>query len=305
MEKDTYESGRRRIEYKTSLLMGLIVIVISSLSVAWALVLSKSGVADLLGSPFVPEESPQGVLINSLIILFLVLLGTGLLLVLIRFRKIHTIPAVMAFAVAFSFWGIAEIYFYSLANLAPLERYSDYLLQYADLLSVSVAVLAAVLIIKPVSVKLLDILLIIYGTMAGSLLAVTLPGWTPFAVAVILAVYDVYSVFYGPLKRILENTVGEGQSRESKLKSPLRGAVIVIDNIALGMGDVLMYSMLSSSYYLFPFNSAARWVLTTIAIALGLYFTLKMLTRKKYMPALPIPVFLSLAVYVICLLIGF
>ncbi|MCC6005148.1 MAG: hypothetical protein LM590_12500 [Thermofilum sp.] len=291
------ESAARSVEYKTVLAMILVVVFISHLSAFWAAILRVSGVAEFLESPFVPEEGLRGAVINSFIVLLLVLLGTGLLLTLIRLRKVHIIPGVMAIAVAFSFWGVAEIYFYS------LSQFDEALLQYADILSVALAVSTALLIFRPISAGLLNALLLVYGTMSGSLLSVALPGWSVYTLAVLLAAYDIYSVFRGPLKRILESTVGEGQSRESKIKSPLRGAVIVVGNLALGMGDVLIYSMLSAAYLYFPHFSVARWVAATAALATGLYLTLGMLKHRKYMPALPLPVLLSLTVYILCLLL--
>ncbi|MHB9301425.1 hypothetical protein [Thermofilum pendens] len=286
MEENVREIGRSTVAS-----MLAVAVVVSLLSAVWALVLVSSGITEVLGSPFVYEEGPRGAIVNSVLTLLLVLLGTGVLLAMIKLRKARFIPALTAFAVAFSFWGISELYFYA------FSAFDQRILPIADATSILLAVTTGALILKPVNATLLNALLIAYGTMAGALLFATLPSWSVFGIAVVLAAYDLYSVFRGPLKKILESTIAQEQAPADKLHSPLRGSVVVIRGLALGMGDVLVYSMLSPAFLLYPRVSVERWILSNLALTAGLYATLEMLKRRRYMPALPLPVAFSVAAY--------
>lgn len=271
----------------------LAIIVILSLSAYFGLLLSGVDLT-YIGFPFSSENSVESAVMNSFVFLALVLLGTLIMFLIIRSRRTPMLPLVMAGAVLFSFWGILEV-FLELVVPVPPSMYPV-----CEVLAIGVSVLTAILIIKPFSIFLLDLLLVLYGSMAGSLFYAILPPWSVISVAVVLAVYDLYSVFRGPLRRILESTVSETEGQQ-RIPGSLRGGVIYIGGLALGMGDVLIYSMLSPLYLLYPTPSPLRWILGTFSLMVGFLLTLRMLKKRRFMPALPLPVLLSLFAYILAL----
>ncbi len=278
----------RVIDLKAIIGSASLVALVSVLSALFGAALSAADVK-ALGFPFYSENNLESAFANSLVFLGLVLLGTLFMLLIIRARRAPLLPVVMAVAVFLSFWGILEIF---IAYTLPIP---DALVPVAELLSLAVAALTAVLIIKPVNILLLDALLVIYGSMAGALFYSVLPPWSVASIAAVLAIYDLYSVFRGPLKRILESAVNEGG--QPSVPSQLRGAVVYVGGLALGMGDVLIYSMLSPLYYLYPSPSIARWALGIIMLLAGFLCTLRMLRKRRFMPALPLPVLMSITAY--------
>jgi len=284
--------AERTIDGKVVLGSVALVVIAAALSAFFGAKLSATEIA-ALGFPFAKENTAESAFLNSMVFLGLVLVGTFFMLLIVRAKRAFFLPFVMAFAVFFSFWGILEVFAYAVE--LPGWLYPIY-----EPLSLAVAATTAALIIKPVSVLLLDALLLLYGTMAGALFYSVLPPWSVAAIAAVLAVYDLYSVFRGPLRRILEGTVGGGGG-QPKATSHLRGAVVYVGDLALGMGDILIYSMLSPLYYLYPSPSVARWALCAVALAAGFSLTLRMLKKKRFVPALPLPVFLSITTYVVYL----
>lgn len=267
------------------------------LSAIFGSVLATANLA-YLGLPFSRDNTLESALLNSAILLGLVLLGTALLFVLLRTRKILVLPAVMAVAVFFSFWGILEIFF-AVAVSVPEQYYFA-----CDAASLALAALTAFLILKPLNIAVLNVLLMLYGAMAGAIFYAALPPWSVASAAVALAVYDLYSVFRGPLKHILEGVVAE-DGGGARTPGSLRGAVVYVGGLALGMGDVLVYSMLSPLYLLYPKPSPLRWILSCLGVLLGLLLTLRALEKRRFMPALPLPVCLSMAFYSAAVLLSF
>ena len=246
----------------------------------------------IIESPFIPEETAQGALANSIIFLGLVILGTAVFILIIKFRKVKLLPIVFSLSIFFSFFAILELF------LIAYSEYLSFLDLLVDPLSVIIPTITALLVYSPKYPRLLNGLLILYGVMAGALFSELLPVWSVFAIALIMSIYDIYAVFRGPLKYILENLLSEEAGKTVDVsKNPLRGASIQMGPITLGMGDVLMYSMLSPVYFFTPKPSIERWLVSVIGLIVGFIATLYFLRRKRFMPALPLPVFTSLTFY--------
>lgn len=285
----------RRITVEVTALSSAAVFAVLALSAFFGYLAAEAGLAEL-GPLFAEGDTPTGAVVNSLVFLFLVLAGTAVLLTLARRRKLNVLHLLLAASLMLSSWLILEIYLSILLG----ETWASELIGAASLL---VSALLAALVLKPFSVLLLNLLLILYGTMAGALFATLLTPLSTIAVASTLAAYDLYSVTRGPLKKFLETVTAESEEREARV-SPLRGAVLHLGQLSLGMGDVLVYSMLSPVFLLTPSFSAVRWALTSAALMAGFLMTLQLLNRRRFMPALPLPVAISLAAYVLCRLTG-
>lgn len=287
--------SERRIASEVMVISSIAVGAVLALSAWFGYVAYQAGLAEL-GPVFAEGDTPEGALINSLAFLILVLAGAVLLLFLVRRRKLRMMHFLLSASLFLSSWLILEVYLSIFLGDNPSAS------PLIDALSLLYSLMLAFLVLKPVSLTLLDLFLLIYGTMAGALFATLLTPLSTLAVALTLAGYDLYSVTRGPLRKFLETVTAEQEGVGAR-GSTLRGAVLHIGPLSLGMGDVLVYSMLSPVFLLAPSLSLVRWAITSAALFGGFLATLKMLKHRKFMPALPLPVASSLAVYGICLLV--
>jgi len=272
----------------------LVIFLVLLGSALLGLLVLQSDVASSLRAFYTEGDTPLGAAINSLFFLILVLAGAALLLALAQ--RLDVLHMMLAAAIFVSYWGILEIY-------AGMLVGSRELYALVDTLSLAVAVLTALLVVKPLNLTLLSVLLLLYGTMAGPLFTAMLTPLSTIAVSATLAAYDAYSVTRGPLKKFLE-TVSRQPGPGAPPREPLRGALVQIGPLSLGMGDVLVYSMLSPVFLATPSFSPARWLACSASLLLGFLATLRMLRRRRFMPALPLPVFSSLITYAACYLLG-
>ena len=150
-----------------------------------------------------------------------------------------------------------------------------------------VAAIAYVIFVKNVNWVATAILAFV-GAEVGSFFAVTLPTWTALALPVAFAAYDMYAVFRGPLKALVGTSQGIA----------LVGMSIRAGEFTLGLGDVVFYTLLPS-LALFQFYQAFGLlpaVLTIAAIDAGMVMTLYLLSKRRLLPGLPIPMLLGVLV---------
>ena len=128
-----------------------------------------------------------------------------------------------------------------------------------------------------------------YSAMAGSLLAMSLPPLTAALVPIVLAVYDLFMVYKGLLGRLVESMKG-GVGR-----SILRGLVLDLKDTAIGVGDLVIYSLMSSFIVAVAgLNAVALYIILLLGVLLGFYLTYRVLIPLRgYAPALPLPVLLG------------
>ena len=185
---------------------------------------------------------------------------------------------------------------FSLTFITSDSFFSQYLQPTAELaadLAVSLAVVA--LIGYTIFVKnrpwLSTIVIAFVGAEVGSFFA-TLPLATALLLPIAFAVYDIYAVFMGPLKSL----IGTGEN------VALVGMSIKAGEFTLGLGDVVFYTMLPS-LPLAQFvarssmNVAATWAFATLAVMdVGVVATLFLLSRRRLLPGLPIPMVLGVLI---------
>ena len=122
------------------------------------------------------------------------------------------------------------------------------------------------------------------GAEVGSFFAESLPPLTALVLPAAFALYDIYAVFRGPLKMLIGTAPNVA----------LVGMSIRAGVFTLGLGDIVFYTMLPSLALLQSGYAAA--VATIVAIDIGVIITLFLLSRRKLLPGLPIPMLLVIAV---------
>jgi len=159
--------------------------------------------------------------------------------------------------------------------------------------------------------------LIVISSLMGAFMAVILPTWTVVFLLLALAVWDIYAVFRGPIKQMVEmNASGNLMGRFDPLgdddpEFPFENLTYEADYWALGIGDLVFYSVLGahSFFYSIPYvREEGYWMLlfffipVVIAILIGFAYTIYRLTkggRGAILPGLPVPMFLGVSVFLI------
>ena len=150
-----------------------------------------------------------------------------------------------------------------------------------------VAAIAYVIFVKNVP-WLATVILAFVGAEVGSFFAETLSPWTALALPVAFSIYDIYAVFRGPLKAL----VGTAPN------IALVGMSIKAGEFTIGLGDIVFYTLLPSLalFQFYPTFGLVPAVLTIAAIDVGMVITLFLLSKKRLLPGLPIPMLLGVLV---------
>ena len=120
----------------------------------------------------------------------------------------------------------------------------------------------------------------------GSYFASTIPILTALLLPIAFSLYDIYTVFRGPLKTLITTLPAESLTAISSK----------VGDFSIGTGDTVFYAMLPAlGYFQFGFGQA---FLALVAVDVGVVMTLYLLGKARLLPGLPIPMFLGVAVLV-------
>lgn len=253
--------------------------------------LNLSAYAAIVGSSgpsYAPAgNSPLGSAFNAILLVAFAFLLTLLLVWLLRRKMVFSFKILVFASVAFSAFILtlvtADVF---AVNYLPAALE----LPFAFGASALAVVLLGYIIFVRNSPWLSTALLAFVGAEVGSFFAETLGFWTALALPIAFAVYDIYAVFKGPLKSLIGTAPGVA----------LVGMSIKAGEFTLGLGDIVFYTLLPSLAYL-QFNGTfglAPALLVILAITVGVIITLYLLSRRRLLPGLPIPMLLGVLVIV-------
>jgi len=164
--------------------------------------------------------------------------------------------------------------------------------------------------------------LIIISALMGSFIAVIMPTWTVLILLVALALWDIYAVFKGPIRTMVEMDMsGNLMARLDPLgddsdQFPFQNMTYDSGTWQLGIGDLVFYSALGahSIYYSVPYVlTEGGWMMpfffipVLIAILAGFAYTIYRLQKSdgdSILPGLPIPMFLGVGVFTVMMVIA-
>ncbi len=291
---DKQEEERKRVTPKN--LAVALAIVIAIQVVALLITAENLPTYQATGPPASPGGSGiSGSAINVVFYVGFAFGATLLLLALLRRRRVNSFRGIVFVSLAIAAFFLTfitsdDIFFQYLAPIA-----GGWAELAADLI-VSVGVVA--IIGYTIFVKnrpwLSTAVIAFVGAEVGSFFA-TLPLATALLLPIAFSIYDIYAVFKGPLKSL----VGTGE------KVALVGMSIRLGEFTLGLGDVVFYTMLPSlplAQLISPVSSVAGFAAlrasfaTLGAIDVGVLATLFLLSKRKMLPGLPIPMLLGVAV---------
>lgn len=252
--------------------------------------LAATGIAEEIEGPFIKEEGTEAALFNAVFFVSLLLAGALLLLILtrIRFSLMKALGYLAFFMAAFL---VGETYTVACGVDPALATLASLIFAFSATFSLAQRPLSPPVVFAQIAV----------GSLTGSIIAAMVPPISLMAMLAAAAAYDIYAVYRGPLKRLLDRIPKDlpSQNREegSRSPSPLTPFTVNIGGVALGMGDVVLYGALSSLALLTPTLDILRVLLVVPSAIVGVALTLKLVEKKGYAPALPLPIALSLAVY--------
>ncbi len=241
----------------------------------------------------IPESEAGGVavIINLLYLLFAVILVTLLLILLIRYGKITfmkiMILGLMSYMI-FTFtlyMGFLTSAYLLIAIAEALDLNLPFFI--VDVLYYTMMIIAIVFIaiyiisaFKGRFILARNIILTLNVTWLGVWMSWNMGELTPIALLIGFALYDLYSVFRGPLKQLAETLKRNIVSSEGESKS----------GFGLGLGDIFFYSF-AVGYSFAVLNPLETFAISIILLG-GVLITIFLLfrSRAEALPALPIPV---------------
>lgn len=239
----------------------------------------SSPIAEEVYEPF--GKSLEGAIANSLPLLASIFLFSLLLLFLIKLKKLNLIKTMIVSFILASTFFINSILF---STIFP-----------NSILPIILSILLAVLILLTAYLKKFSFfskfLSLIIASEVAAYFATILQPPTVLVFPILLSIYDIYSVFAGPLKKI----IGKGEAKKATIKAKLDFLPFLILDfgfIKVGLGDIIFYCMLPA--VAFMVYGLEKMFLTIIATNIGVLITLLLLRRKRIpLPGLPIPMLLG------------
>ncbi len=234
------------------------------------------------GYPYAPGgTSSTGSVYNAVILVAFVFALTAGAVWLARKRRVKIFMALIFLGTSLALFLLTLLASIDLTS-SYMSADSSFYLSFA--FAASTVVLLALLALRRVPASLGLILTGLLSAEAGSYFASAIPILTALILPLAFSLYDIYTVFRGPLRTLITALPEETLSTMTSK----------IGDFAIGTGDTVFYAMVPAlGYFQFGFGSAFAAIL---AVDAGVVITLYLLGRVKLLPGLPIPMFLGLGV---------
>ncbi len=251
----------------------------------WLTLLNKP-VFQASGYSYAPlGTSTAGSAGSTILLVFVVFAATLLLVWLARKKRtlsfkmvIFTATSVSAFSLTFLTVDTIFVAFLGTSSQPAIEAF---------LALLPVLAIAYTTFVKP-SPLLSSAVLALLSAEVGSYFAATLPLLTALLLPIAFSVYDIYAVFRGPLRELVSLAPA----------TVLGGVSVRVGEFTIGLGDTTFYSMLPA-LAIYQLETSCS-LLTLGAIDVGVVLTLYLLTKRKLLPGLPIPMALGVAAILLC-----
>jgi hypothetical protein len=274
-----------------ALLLFLIVVQIFAVFLTYKLI--DFGIEVPSYEPFGNATVEQAVL-NAFTLLIPVVVLTLLFIVFLKIFGINFFRAVIMFLSISIVFLLNSVFAYAI-----LANYITSLS--ATILSYSLtAVLMAIVVYSFIRYNpwLSNMVTFLIASEVGSLFAITLSPPTLFVIPIAFLLYDIYAVFFGPLK-IFVKEFRKGErvkkiKKERERKGLNLGVLIAnVGGFSIGSGDLFFYALLVSAA--FVLGGIFSTIFVMLAVNIGILINLLLLVKYETMlPGLPIPLALGL-----------
>ncbi len=244
--------------------------------------------------PLPPSVSgtPAGSAINAFLLVGLVALVTFGFVWLIRKRLFRSFKALIFASVSFSAFILTLLTVDGFFSRFTWYSTFPYVLEVEALIALLPVVAMGYSIFVKNNEILSSAVLVVIAAEVASFFASSLIKELALFLALFFAGYDIYAVFKGPLKTLVS----------AAPSGSLVGMAVKAGEFTIGLGDIVFYSMLPSMAFFYI--GAIPALETLAAVDLGVVVTLYLLTRKRLLPGLPIPMLLGLIVLTISLFLA-
>jgi len=243
----------------------------------------RASKAELVAITVFPE-TPSGATLNASIFVVMMAAAATLIYLLLKYQRKRVVKYLIAGAIFFVAFFLLNWYGELYATqLAPVVDVYGY--EWLGLTGIAAGLLLVGLYRGPQGMRLLSVTLV--GSLTGTFLGASVPALTAIVLLAALAVYDLVSVYRGPIGKIAEMADLE----------EFKGAVFTVGDLTIGMGDIVFYTMLVSNAMI---NLGTLAYLGAFAgVAAGSFLGFKMLERREVFPGLPLAIGLGLAAMLI------
>nr|MDO8043617.1 hypothetical protein [Candidatus Baldrarchaeota archaeon] len=264
----------------------------AAISIIFALIHKLSSI-EIEAVPFSESEmGATGAFLNMIFYISIAAIGGFFLYVLFRKAKVNILKLIFAV-------------FYFLTSLFAILLLEDEILIISGVQEINIIIyIAPVLfsasLITYISVfsrfeKAKRVAIILFSSLMGFLLGISLPILTLTFTLVALSFYDIYSVKRGPIRNIMK-TIEEKQDQFDTLTLTYTSRYAEI-----GLGDLIFYTALNVRVIID--YSIISIVMTLLGVLIGLLITCKILEKEHLVPGLPLPSLLAIAFLFISLTI--
>jgi len=264
----------------------------AAISIIFALIHKLSSI-EIEAVPFSESEmGATGAFLNMILYISIAAIGGFFLYILFRKAKINILKLIFTV-------------FYFLTSLFAILLLEDEILIILGIQEINITIyIAPVLfsasLITYISVfskfeKAKRVAIILFSSLMGFLLGISLPILTLTFTLVALSFYDIYSVKRGPIRNIMK-TIEEKQDQFDTLTLTYTSRYAEI-----GLGDLIFYTALNVRVIID--YSIISIVMTLLGMIMGLLITCKILEKEHLVPGLPLPSLLAIAFLFISLII--
>jgi hypothetical protein len=145
-----------------------------------------------------------------------------------------------------------------------------------------------IIVLEKLETREKNILIFIIGLAMGTLFGAVFPLISFLSLIILISIFDIYSVFKGPINSLLKRTNMSISSNQSPT---------VTSSVAIGIGDFVFYSALVV-FTTKEFGLVLGFA-SVIGVLVGIEITKNLLAKYGKFPGLPIPIFLSLLLVLI------
>lgn len=223
---------------------------------------------------------------NGIYFVVLAAFGAFILYILLKRKQLKVIVLITGFALTAATFLLSVVYLWPLLSILDAASAPFFVLA----LAIAVTVIFDYVIFRRKG-PIQNIAVLLLGGALGAFLSMSIDPLSAVLILILLAIYDVYAVFRGPVGKIAEGGLEN-----------LRGLSLPFKDIQIGLGDLTFYSMLVS---LVLANADLIFcVFSILGVLAGSFLAFKMLERKGIFPGLPFPVILGLAPFLVSFLLS-
>lgn len=223
-------------------------------------------------------ETTVGASLNSLLFVIALFIMATIIYLIVKRRRLSILKYALRFSLILSTFLLTNWYISKILQISSTELFFDI---FSFMISICLTILVWFTVYRRKgTIQVLTIGAI--GSLIGTFLAFSIPLLSATILLLALVIYDILSVYKGPIGKLSENIH----------LSEFTGAAFTFEDVTIGMGDVVFYSMLVSMA--FKNFGISIYVISSIGVLFGAYWGLLMLRKRDFFPGLPLAILTGL-----------